>query len=160
MAERPEQLPEGRLIAVAQKRARLSGRKAADLAGMSEGHWRAIVSGSRSISKGVWVPVRGPADTIARMAQVVGATPEQLDEVGRGDAAEELRQLQPDGQRPARTPMDEAEELIAESGEIAAELLERARRMDLRRQRALLEVARAMEVPTESVTDGPGEPVR
>ncbi|TDD77702.1 helix-turn-helix domain-containing protein [Actinomadura rubrisoli] len=91
MAERPEQLPEGHLIALAQKRARLSGRKAADLAGMSEGHWRAIVSGSRSISKGVWVAVRGPADTIARMAQVVGVTPEQLEEAGRADAAEELR---------------------------------------------------------------------
>lgn len=95
MTERPEQPPEGRLIALALKNSRLSGRKAADLAGLSEGHWRAIVSGSRSLGTGLWVPVHGPAATVARMAQVVGVTPEQLEEADRADAAEELRQLLP-----------------------------------------------------------------
>lgn len=93
MTDRPEQRPEGRLIAVAQKRPRLSNREAAQRAGMSEGHWRAIVSGSRSMGKDLWMPVRAPADTLARMAQVVGVTPEQLDDAGREDAAEELRAL-------------------------------------------------------------------
>lgn len=93
MTDRPEQLPEGRLIALAQKRSRLSGRKSAEMADMSEGHWRAIVSGSRSISAGIWVPVRAPAETLARMAQVVGVTPEQLERANRADAAEELRLL-------------------------------------------------------------------
>lgn len=37
----------------------------------------------------------GSADTLARMAQVVGVTPEQLADAGREDAAEELRALPP-----------------------------------------------------------------
>lgn len=93
MTDRPEQRPEGRLIGVALKRSRLSGRRAAELAGMSEGRWRQIVSGYISISKGVYAPVEGPAETVAKMAKVVGVTPEQLKEAGRADAAEELREL-------------------------------------------------------------------
>lgn len=127
MSERPEQPPEGRLIALALKRTRLSGRKAAERAGLSEGHWRAIMNGSRSISTGVWVPVHGPAETLARMAQVVGVTPEQLDEAGRGDAAAELRELtaaQPDTEVEA-DPIKRAQELMRES----ARLMEEARRI-------------------------------
>lgn len=95
MTDRPEQRPEGRLIELALKRSRprLSGRKAADAAGMSEGHWRAIISGSRSIAKDTWVPVRAPAETLAQMARVVGVTPEQLEGAGRADAADELRTM-------------------------------------------------------------------
>lgn len=126
MNERPEQPREGRLIAVAQKRARLSGRKAADRAGMSEGHWRAIVSGSRSISAGVWVPVHAPAATLARMAQVVGVTPDQLADAGRADAAEELRALPPVAPETQRLTVEELEarvaELEAEIAEIRAEM--------------------------------------
>lgn len=95
MTERPEQRPEGRLIGIAQKRPRLSNREAAGRAGMSEGHWRAIVSGSRSMGKDLWMPVKAPPETLARMAQVVGVTPEQLAEAGREDAAEALRALPP-----------------------------------------------------------------
>jgi transcriptional regulator with XRE-family HTH domain len=101
MNERPAPPPEGRLIALAQKRARLSGRKAADKSGMSEGHWRAIVNGSRSIAKGVWVPVRAPAETLARMARVVGVTAEQLEQAGRPDAATELREQTGGNERPS-----------------------------------------------------------
>ena len=46
---------------------------------MSEGNWRAIVSGSRSVAKGNWIPVRGPAETVARMARVVGLTHEAFE---------------------------------------------------------------------------------
>lgn len=60
---------------------------------MSEGHWRAIVSGSRSMGVGNWVPVRGPATTLARMAQAVGVTADQLEDAGRADAAAELKQV-------------------------------------------------------------------
>lgn len=112
MTERPEQRPEGRLIATALKRSRLSGRTAAHLAGLSEGHWRAIVSGSRSVGKATWVAVRGPAETVARMAKVVGVTPEQLEEAGRGDAAEELRELVADAL--AQPPADESAEVLAD----------------------------------------------
>lgn len=95
MDDRPEQRPEGRLIAVAQKQARLSQREAARRAGMSEARWRNIVSGYQTVSAGMHAPVRGPADTIARMSQVVGVTAEQLIAAGRDDAATELRDLPP-----------------------------------------------------------------
>lgn len=99
MTERPAQRPEGRLIATAQaqRRPKLSNREAASRVPMSEGHWRAVVSGSRSVGKGIWVPVRAPAETLARMAQVVGVTAEQLVEAGRDDAAAELLELPPLG---------------------------------------------------------------
>jgi hypothetical protein len=114
MTDRPEQRPEGRLIAIAQKRPRLSNREAAARAGMSEGHWRAIVSGSRSMGKDFWVSVKAPPETLARMAQVVGVTPEQLVEAERPDAAEELRALPP-------PPEPEREPTVAE---LAAQLEE------------------------------------
>lgn len=108
MEERPEQPPEGRLIGLAQKRAKLSGRKAADLAGMSDGRWRQIVSGYQTVSAGVYAPVRGPAETLARMAQAVGVTPQQLEDVDRADAAEELRTLIGHVIRPEGIPSAEA----------------------------------------------------
>lgn len=94
MDERPAPPPEGRLISAALKRAKLSARKAADLAGMSEGRWRQIASGYQSVG-GTRVPVHARAETLARMAQAVGVAPGQLEEVGRPDAAEELRNLEP-----------------------------------------------------------------
>lgn len=93
MSDRPEQRPEGRLIAAAQKRHRTSNREAAPRAGISEARWRHIVTGYRS-EAGQYIPVRGPAETLARMAQVVGVTPEELEEADREDAAAELRELQ------------------------------------------------------------------
>lgn len=93
MSERPSPPAEAELIATAQKRSRLSNRKAAKRAGMSEGRWRQIIQGYQTVS-GVHVPVRAPADTLARMAHAVGGVaPEQLAVVGREDAAEELRTL-------------------------------------------------------------------
>lgn len=131
MTERPEQRPEGRLIAAASKSSPLSVREAAAEVGMSEGRWYQIVRGYQTISKGVYAPVRGPAETLARMAKVVGVTPEQLEEAGRDDAAEELRALQPHthGAGPA-SPVEEslreklarAHDLIAEGNRILEEL--------------------------------------
>lgn len=95
MEERPKQRPEGKLIAAALKRSGTSQREAARRADMSENRWRAIMHGYQNVGTGTYVPVRGPADTVARMAQVVGVTPEQLAEAGREDAAEELRTLPP-----------------------------------------------------------------
>src|SRR5262245_17378587 len=93
MDKRPDPLPEGRLISIAQKRARLSGREAARRAQLSEGRWRQITNGYVTHSAGVYLTVKGPAATVARMAHVVGLTPQQLAEAGREDAAEELTQL-------------------------------------------------------------------
>lgn len=103
MKERPQRTPEGALLAEAQQRSPYSQREAAEHAGMSENHWRAIVKGYRTVNAGVYAPVRAPAGTIARMAQVVEVTPEQLEEVGRDDAAEDLRNL-PIKPEPAQLP--------------------------------------------------------
>lgn len=86
---------EGVLIERLRKDARpsLSVREAARRAGFSEGRWRQIAKGYNQASKEVRVPVRAPAETLARMARVVGATPDQLREVGREDAADELERL-------------------------------------------------------------------
>ena len=71
----------------------LSVRKAASAAHISEGRWRSLAKGVHQVSKGNAIPTRAPADTLARMAKVVGASPEQLREVNRGDAADELEEL-------------------------------------------------------------------
>lgn len=95
VAEKPDQRPEGELIAHALQRRepKLSQRRAAEMAGMSEARWRQIVSGNMSAGGGNYVPVVAPADTLANMADVVGVTPEQLMDAGRGDAAQELHNL-------------------------------------------------------------------
>lgn len=87
--ERP---PEGELIERlrVETRPQLSVRKAASAAGISEGRWRSIVKGTHQVTKGTAIPTRAPAATLARMAKVVGATPEQLVAMGRQDAADEL----------------------------------------------------------------------
>jgi transcriptional regulator with XRE-family HTH domain len=93
MVEKPKPPPESVLIRDARKRARLSGREAARRAELSEGRWRQIENGYQSVTRGVFAESPGPAETVARMAQVVDLTPEMLEEAGRADAAEELRRL-------------------------------------------------------------------
>lgn len=130
MEDRPEQQPEGRLIALAQKRARLSQREAARRAGMSEARWRNIVSGYQTVSAGVHAPVRGPADTIARMAQAVGVTPENLGAVDREDAAEILRELLAEAAQKSEPNPEEMtrDELIAKAEELMAKAHDYLRR--------------------------------
>ncbi|CAL9433628.1 hypothetical protein SUDANB21_02101 [Streptomyces sp. enrichment culture] len=86
--------PEARLIREALRRARLSAREAARRAGISETRWRQIANGYQDVGRGVRVPTTGPAETLARMAQVAGVTADQLREAGRADAAEELVELE------------------------------------------------------------------
>ena len=74
-------------------RPKLSVRSAADQAGMSDARWRQIAKGFKYEAGGIRIPARAPADTLARMAKVVGATPEQLREVDRADAADELEAM-------------------------------------------------------------------
>lgn len=102
MTEVDAAYPEGVLIDELRDahRPRLSVRKAAEQAGISEGRWRQIVKGYQQVTSDVRAPVRAPADTLARMAKVVGATPEQLRNANREDAAEELQALT---QAPAAT---------------------------------------------------------
>lgn len=88
----PTQPPEAQLLERLRTghRPKLSVRSAADQAGMSDARWRQIAKGFKYEAGGIRVPARAPADTLARMAKVVGATPDQLREAGRDDAAEEM----------------------------------------------------------------------
>jgi hypothetical protein len=94
MQERPEQPPEGRLIAEAADRMNLSIREAARRAGISYGRWRQIVTGYQNVSPGSYAAVHAPARTLARMAAVTGITAERLETEGRRpDAALELAEI-------------------------------------------------------------------
>lgn len=142
MNERPEQRPEGRLIALAQKHSRMSQREVAKRAGISEARWRNIVSGYQTVSAGTYAAIRGPADTVARMAQAVGVTPEQLEAADREDAAAELRELPPLQEPEVSADIDEqVEKLTAEIQEIRKELreLRELRQGDRERERELAE---------------------
>lgn len=112
--------PEGRIIEEAREKRRLSQNKAAERAGLSGTRWRQIVTGTASGGKGIQIPVRGRAETVARMAQVVGVTPERLAEVGREDAAEDLRELPPLESR-KRSPVEMQRELKERLDRILAE---------------------------------------
>lgn len=115
MSERPATPPEGELITAALKRKKMSAREAARRAGISDARWRQITSGYQTVS-GTRVPVSAPAETVARMAQVVGVTSEQLATAGREDAAEALRDLAPPGEPEQGPPT--VEELAAELAEV------------------------------------------
>ncbi|WP_195166918.1 helix-turn-helix transcriptional regulator [Mycobacteroides abscessus] len=69
---------------------KLSIRAAAADVGISEARWRQVESGYQTVRAGVQEPVIAPAETLARMANGVDATPDQLRDVGRADAAEVL----------------------------------------------------------------------
>lgn len=94
MEKRPEQPPEGKLLAAAADRLDLSIREAAKRAGISYGRWRQIVMGYQNVSPGQFAKVRAPAKTLAKMAAIVGVTAEQMETEGqRPDAALALRDL-------------------------------------------------------------------
>lgn len=96
MSERPTPPPEGRIITEALKKARLSAREAARRADISEGRWRQIASGYQKVGQ-IYAQVRGPADTMARMARVVGARPEDFEAVERSDIAVAMREQEAEG---------------------------------------------------------------
>ncbi|QDK02799.1 immunity repressor [Gordonia phage Squiddly] len=89
----PTQPPEGELLERLRtdKHPKLSVREAARRAGISGSRWTQIERGYKQETKDVRVPARAPADTLARMARVVGASADQLREAGRDDAADELQ---------------------------------------------------------------------
>lgn len=92
---RPEPPREAALIEAARKRERLTIRKAAGQAGMSDARWRQITSGYVSLGGGTYKRITAPDDTLARMAQTVRVTPDQLRAVGRKDAAQALEEITP-----------------------------------------------------------------
>ena len=119
MAERPSPPPWGVLLTKALADARLSAREASRRAGISEGRWRQIAGGYQVVSSGVYAPVHGPAQTLARMAAVAGVTPAQLTEAGRPDAAKALASRDADSsheqmlQRVREMNPEQARELLA-----------------------------------------------
>ncbi len=95
MEQRPEQPPEGKLIAAATDRLSLSIREAARRAGISYGRWRQITSGFQNVSPGSYAAVHAPARTLARMAAVVGVTADEMETEGqRPDVAEVMRETE------------------------------------------------------------------
>lgn len=74
----------------------LSRRQAAAKAGISPSQWSDIERGHKQGGSGVTVPVQATAETLARMATIVGATADDLASAGREDAARELRNLDRD----------------------------------------------------------------
>lgn len=93
MSDKPQQLPEGALIQRAMIRTRLTARRAATKAGMSEGRWRQIVNGYQSVGRGRSIPVIGVPVTLARMALAVDLTADDMAGVGRADVADIMRDL-------------------------------------------------------------------
>jgi hypothetical protein len=155
MAKHPSPRPEGVLIKTALEamKPKLSVRKAAPLAGIGEARWRQIVNGYQTVS-GTHVEVRAPDDTLARMAMVVGVTPEQLEGVNRAEAADELRALRRERAREHAPPkpLREIDPWSLSEDEF--------RRLSAEQQMAVL--ARMMEVARESGGEpgDSGEPQR
>lgn len=107
MDESEFQRPEGLLIETTRAaiRPKLSGNKAAVLISLSPTRWHQIIKGYIS-SGGVLVPVRGPDDTVADMARIVGVTPDQLRRAGREGAADVLEVLNAKPLDAAPDPVD------------------------------------------------------
>src|SRR5262249_21315130 len=89
----PQQPAEARLIRARRiaQTPRLSMRRAAHLAGIAPQSWANVENGSKTLGAGLVVSHEGSADMIARMASVVGITPDELTAAGRPDAAEILQ---------------------------------------------------------------------
>lgn len=136
---RPTPTPEGALIAATLKQKGISVRSAARQADISEGWWRQITKGYQNLSGGGFGPVRGPADTLARMARAAGVTADQLEEAGRADAAQELRALttppEPAPVHPTRQPDLRATIIAAALEGLTAEEAETLLEEELRRRR-------------------------
>jgi hypothetical protein len=89
------QPPEAALIEQARHRLpknRSAVSKVAKRARISEGRWRQIAKGYQQATKETRVPVRAPADTLARMAEAVDVSADELEAAGRSDAAEIIRE--------------------------------------------------------------------
>lgn len=90
--------PEARLIQQRRDAADppMSRRQAAATAGISVSQWSDVERGSKRAGQGTVIPVKATAQTLARMAQVVGATTDDLTAVGRTDAASQLQNFERD----------------------------------------------------------------
>jgi transcriptional regulator with XRE-family HTH domain len=69
----------------------MSRRQAAARAGISPSQWSDVERGSKKAGTGVIVPVQATARTLAKMAQAIGVTADELAAAGREDAARDMR---------------------------------------------------------------------
>jgi len=99
----PQAPPEAQLIARlrSEQVPPLSMREAARRAGFSVATWTQNEQGYRKVTPALTIPIRATADKLARMSLVVRASPAQLREVGRDDAAKILQKLIDAGPDPA-----------------------------------------------------------
>jgi hypothetical protein len=90
----PPAPPYGILIEVARKGARLSLRRAAELAGVSKATWIDNARGYRKRDN-AWEPVNPKPETIARMAHAAAVSAKRLEsEGGNPAAAQILREIE------------------------------------------------------------------
>lgn len=91
----PEPPPEAQLIRRLREEMfpAVSMREAARRAGFSTTTWVQIEQGAKKVTGAITVPVSGTDEKVARMAHVVGATPDQLREAARPGAADMLRKI-------------------------------------------------------------------
>jgi len=125
MTDSPARPPEAELLRRARRRLRLPLREASAAAGLSESRLRQIEAGYQTVSKGVQIPTSATDVTLAHLAKAYGITPEELEESGRADGAEVLREilrpqapaapaLRPVSSPPPPSPGSPAEEYLAE----------------------------------------------
>lgn len=93
--DKPAQSRAGAAIEAARKRRTppMSLREAARRMGFSATRWAHLVEGARRAPNGEWEVIRGDAKNIAKMAAIVGLSPEGLERADRPDAAILLRAL-------------------------------------------------------------------
>lgn len=89
MSGQPAPPAEAELIRQRREAARppVSRRQAAANAGISPSQWSDIERGCKKAGQGSVIPIRATAETLARMAQTIGVTPDELAAAGRQDAS-------------------------------------------------------------------------
>lgn len=101
--------------------------EAARRAEISDSRWRQICQGYQMVN-GNPVPIKpAPAETIARMARVVGVAGFQLREKGRPDAADALQEIENEERFAGKT----TGQILVETEEISEALIELMRKKGL-----------------------------
>jgi transcriptional regulator with XRE-family HTH domain len=140
--------PESLLIRRARSALGLSPEKIVERMGVtariSSRYWRQIEDGQKI----------APDDTYAHMANAVGLTPERLEEVGRPEAAEILREIdrmagadRTDVSRRVDEQLDRNEAIVAEIGELL-------RQASPKQSKAILELLRALSAEDDQADAG------
>lgn len=84
---KPEPPPEATVLKRALNAQPLSARKIAERVGISDTRLRHIVNGYQPVGQGQYLAVRAPDATIARIAEVLDVSPDELRAAGRAEAA-------------------------------------------------------------------------